>query len=109
MRLTVAEEMLRCLASVRALQRESPLAGAWQVITQAARALVALEAHGLVHRDLKPANLMLVERPELTVKMIDFGLAKAAATEESESDITHGVCRHALFCQSGAIHKHQRR
>src|SRR5208283_5411800 len=90
MRLTVAEEMLRCLASVRALQRESPLAGAWQVITQAARALVALEAHGLVHRDLKPANLMLVERPELTVKMIDFGLAKSAATAEGESDITHG-------------------
>ena len=63
---------------------------ALEVITQAARALVALETHGLVHRDLKPANLMLVERPELTVKMIDFGLAKAAATAESESDITHG-------------------
>jgi serine/threonine protein kinase len=63
---------------------------ALEIITQAARALVALETHGLVHRDLKPANLMLVERPELTVKMIDFGLAKAAATAESESDITHG-------------------
>jgi predicted ATPase len=33
---------------------------------------------------------MLVERPELTVKVIDFGLAKAAATAESESNITHG-------------------
>jgi tetratricopeptide (TPR) repeat protein len=63
---------------------------ALEVITLAARALVALETHGLVHRDLKPANLMLVERPELTVKMIDFGLAKAAATAEGESDITHG-------------------
>src|SRR5271154_3380656 len=63
---------------------------ALEVITQAARALLALEVNGLVHRDLKPANLMLVERPELTVKMIDFGLAKAAATAESESDITHG-------------------
>jgi len=63
---------------------------ALEVITQAARALVALETHGLVHRDIKPANLMLVERPELTVKMIDFGLAKAAATAESESDVTHG-------------------
>jgi Protein kinase domain/MalT-like TPR region/NACHT domain len=67
-----------------------PPALALEVITQAARALVALEVHGLVHRDLKPANLMLVERPELTVKMIDFGLAKAAVTAESESDITHG-------------------
>ena len=63
---------------------------ALEIITQAARALVALETHGLVHRDLKPANLMLVERPELTVKMIDFGLAKAAATAKGESDITHG-------------------
>src|SRR5277367_1460911 len=63
---------------------------ALEVITQAARALLALEMNGLVHRDLKPANLMLVERPEFTVKMIDFGLAKAAATAESESDITHG-------------------
>jgi len=67
-----------------------PPSFALEVITQAARALVALETHGLVHRDLKPANLMLVERPELIVKMIDFGLAKAAATAENESDITHG-------------------
>jgi predicted ATPase len=67
-----------------------PPALALEVTTQAARALVALEVHGLVHRDLKPANLMLVERPELTVKVIDFGLAKAAVTAESECDITHG-------------------
>jgi serine/threonine protein kinase len=67
-----------------------PPALALQVIAQAARALVALEAHGLVHRDLKPANLMLIEGPELTVKMIDFGLAKAAITAQGESDITHG-------------------
>jgi serine/threonine protein kinase len=73
------------------LRRSGPLPPslALEVITQAARALVALETHGLVHRDLKPANLMLVERPEFTVKMIDFGLAKAAVTAESESDITH--------------------
>src|SRR3984893_2635203 len=45
-----------------------PPALALEVIKQAARALVALEVHGLVHRDLKPANLMLVERPELTLK-----------------------------------------
>jgi serine/threonine protein kinase len=63
---------------------------ALEVITQAARGLLALEVNGLVHRDLKPANLMLVERPELTVKIIDFGLAKAAVTAESQSDFTHG-------------------
>jgi tetratricopeptide (TPR) repeat protein len=74
------------------LRRSGPLPPplALEVITQAARALVALEADGLVHRDLKPANLMLVEGPELTVKVIDFGLAKAAATAGSESSITRG-------------------
>jgi len=74
------------------LRRSGPLpaALALEVITQAARALVTLEAHGLVHRDLKPANLMLVDGPELSVKVIDFGLAKAAATATNQSDITHG-------------------
>jgi WD40 repeat protein/serine/threonine protein kinase len=68
-----------------------PPALALEIVAQAARALVALEAHGLVHRDLKPANLMLVNGSELTVKVIDFGLAKAAAaTAGSESDITDG-------------------
>src|SRR5271165_7659157 len=91
----------RCLYAMELVEGETletrlrhsgplPPALALEVITQATRALVALEVHGLVHRDLKPANLMLVERPEFTVKVIDFGLAKAAATAESESDITHG-------------------
>jgi tetratricopeptide (TPR) repeat protein len=74
------------------LRRSGPLppALALEVITQVARALVAIEVHGLVHRDLKPANLMLVEGPELTIKVIDFGLAKAAATAGSETRITRG-------------------
>ena len=74
------------------LRRSGPLppARALVIIAQVARALVAAQAHGLVHRDLKPANLMLVEGPELTVKVIDFGLAKAAATSESETNLTYG-------------------
>jgi eukaryotic-like serine/threonine-protein kinase len=67
-----------------------PIALALEVIAQVAKALVAAEAQGLVHRDLKPANLMLVEGPELSVKVIDFGLAKAVATAGSEADLTHG-------------------
>src|ERR1700735_3297896 len=67
---------------------QHPPALALEVITQAARALVAIEVHGLVHRDLKPANLMLVEGSELTIKVIDFGLAKAAANAGNETHIT---------------------
>jgi serine/threonine protein kinase/predicted ATPase len=79
---TLEEHLRRC--------GRLPPALALEVISQVARALVAIEVHGLVHRDLKPANLMLVEGPELTIKVIDFGLAKAAATAGSGSDITHG-------------------
>src|SRR5215471_388349 len=74
------------------VRRDGPLptALALEVVAQVVRALVAAEAHGLVHRDLKPANLMLVSGPDLTVKIIDFGLAKTTAAA-SESDITHGA------------------
>jgi hypothetical protein len=59
------------------------------IVAQVSRALAAAEAQGLVHRDLKPANLMLTYGPELMVKVIDFGLAKMAATAR-ESDLTYG-------------------
>jgi hypothetical protein len=39
--------------------------------------LAAAHAHGLVHRDIKPANILLEEHTR-RVKIIDFGLARAA-------------------------------
>src|SRR5437588_6158331 len=55
-----------------------PLALALQVIEQAARALAVAEVCGVVHRDIKPSNLMLESDASevLTVKVIDFGVAK---------------------------------
>jgi serine/threonine protein kinase/Tfp pilus assembly protein PilF len=55
-----------------------PLAVALEVIEQAARALAAAEACGVVHRDIKPSNIMLEsdESGTLTVKLIDYGVAK---------------------------------
>ncbi len=53
---------------------------ALDVTDQVARALGTAEKRGLVHRDIKPANLMLTrdEDDDLRVRVIDFGLAKAA-------------------------------
>ena len=55
-----------------------PFALALQVIEQAARALAAAEACGVVHRDIKPSNIMLEADASgaLTVKLIDYGVAK---------------------------------
>jgi serine/threonine protein kinase/tetratricopeptide (TPR) repeat protein len=52
------------------------------IAQQATAALDAAEKRGLIHRDLKPANLMLVNVDEAsTIKIIDFGLAKALNTQ----------------------------
>jgi hypothetical protein len=55
-----------------------PLALALEVIEQAARALAAAEACGVVHRDIKPSNIMLESDASgaLVVKVIDCGIAK---------------------------------
>src|SRR5256884_4838717 len=55
-----------------------PLAVALDVTEQAARALAAAAACGVVHRDIKPSNLMLESDASETVmvKLIDYGVAK---------------------------------
>jgi serine/threonine protein kinase/Tfp pilus assembly protein PilF len=65
-----------------------PLAVALEVIEQAARALAAAEACGVVHRDIKPSNIMLESDASdaLRVKLIDYGVAKVMAGQ-SEPDL----------------------
>jgi serine/threonine protein kinase len=52
-----------------------PLEEAIPIAEQIAEALEAAHEHGVIHRDLKPANIKM--RPDGTVKVLDFGLAKA--------------------------------
>ncbi len=61
-----------------------PLEEALTIARQIADALEAAHEKNIVHRDLKPANVKI--RPDGSVKVLDFGLAKAGG---AETTVTH--------------------
>lgn len=78
------------------VRRDGPLKleAALEIAIQVGRALMAAAERGLVHRDLKPGNIMLAHSEsspdKIAVKVIDFGLAKAAGDVPEEMELTHG-------------------
>ena len=59
----------------RIAQGAIPVDEALAMAKQIAEALEAAHEQGIIHRDLKPANIKV--REDGTVKVLDFGLAKA--------------------------------
>jgi eukaryotic-like serine/threonine-protein kinase len=58
-----------------------PLDDIFSIARQVGDALESAHAQGIIHRDLKPANIKV--RPDGTVKVLDFGLAKAIGPAEA--------------------------
>jgi serine/threonine-protein kinase len=70
----------------RIAQGPIPLDEALPIARQIAEALEAAHEQGIIHRDLKPANIKL--RNDGTVKVLDFGLAKAVEPTASTANVS---------------------
>jgi TolB-like protein/Flp pilus assembly protein TadD len=81
---TEADFLVLELVEGETLRGPLPLAVALDYACQVAAALQMAHEHGIVHRDLKPANLKVTSQG--TVKVLDFGLAKAIWGRERKPD-----------------------
>jgi eukaryotic-like serine/threonine-protein kinase len=79
----IVMEYVEGRSGAQILQRQGPLdpETAAEAGTQACAGLDYAHRRGIIHRDVKPGNLMLVGGPvgggEMTVKLTDFGIARA--------------------------------
>jgi serine/threonine protein kinase len=78
-----------------------PIDEALRIARQICEALEYAHERGIVHRDLKPANVKLTN--DDTVKVLDFGLAKAAEGNAASIDIATSPTIGQMATQAGVL------
>ncbi len=80
----------RNLAEVISDDGPLSLAKMLEIFIQVCAGVECAHEKGILHRDLKPANIMLLENPsgKVTVKILDFGLAKLVKHDRSKQSLT---------------------
>ena len=94
----------------RIAQGAIPIEEALSIATQIAEGLKAAHERGIIHRDLKPSNIKV--RSDSTIKILDFGLAKAfdpsgsGAAVPAAATITSPAMTHAgMIFGTAGIHE----
>jgi serine/threonine protein kinase len=85
----------------RIKQGPLPIEDALPIMRQITEALEYAHDRGIIHRDLKPANIKI--KPDGTVKVLDFGLAKALSDDISSGEISNSPTLTAAATKAGLI------